>query len=63
MDQSARIRELEEALRPFAALDYDLTVETAWQENRKVFIATTLKKKPCIDPADIKRAAQVLRGR
>jgi hypothetical protein len=63
MDQSARIRELEEALRPFAALEYDSTIEEAWQNMRAVQVISKYKKKPVINPADIKRAAQVLRGR
>lgn len=58
-----RIRQLEDALRPFADLEYAGPVDEAWQANGMLDV--TYRKgwsTPArLDPADIKRAARVLR--
>jgi hypothetical protein len=63
LTDTQRIRELEDALRPFAELEYDSTIEDAWQNGKTLELVTRFKRKTKIDPADIKRAARALRGR
>jgi hypothetical protein len=64
MTDDQRIRDLEDALRPFAEKEYDSVVEEAWQENRELEVRCKGRvSRWRLDPADIKRAARVLRGR
>jgi hypothetical protein len=65
LTDTQRIRDLEDALRPFAELDGTPVVDEAWQNCQLMELDGRYKRKSktVINPADIKRAARVLRGR